>query len=109
MTITAKQMEEALQAGYNVTVIVNGEYYGFAPEGMKEVEEYFKTCLSYWRRQGCGNSQAMSRALWWDCAEVWNIGKSWTPAKIAFFQQYRRQYTPYSPIPEEEAVKSGAA
>lgn len=32
MTTTSKKMTEAMNAGYSVTVIINGEYYDFEPE-----------------------------------------------------------------------------
>ena len=108
MQITEKQMKEALEGGLTVTVIINGEYYDFAPEGTEKVEEYFNSCKQYWIRQGLPMSQVMSRVIWWDCVEVWNMDKSWNAAKVAFINQYRR-YRPYGPTPEKEAVESGNA
>ena len=32
MEITIEQIKEAIKAGYNVTVIINGEYYDFKQE-----------------------------------------------------------------------------
>ena len=32
MKITAEQMKDALNAGYPVIVVINGEYYDFQPE-----------------------------------------------------------------------------
>ena len=32
MEITAEQMKEAIENGYSVTVIINGEYYEYKPE-----------------------------------------------------------------------------
>ena len=108
MTVTTKQMDEALEHGYSVTVVINGEHYSYAPEGTEEVERYFTQCRDFWIRQGLPMSIAMARTIWWDCCEVWNFDKSWTPAKIAFINQYR-QYTPYGPIPEKKAVEEGRA
>lgn len=108
MEITVQQMNEAMEHGYIVKVVVNGEYYDFAPEGTKEVEKYFTECRNFWIRQGLPMSQAMARAIWFDCCEVWNFGKSWTPAKVAFINRYRR-YKPYDPIPEKEQIEKGNA
>lgn len=73
---------------------------------IEAVEEYFNTCKGYWERKGDPPSVAFCKALWWDCVETFNFGKSWNPAKIEFVNQYRR-YTPGGPIPEESRVESG--
>ena len=36
MEITIEQIKEAIKYGYNVTVIINGEYYDFKPDETKE-------------------------------------------------------------------------
>ena len=32
MEITTKQIDEAIKAGYPVTIIINGEYYDYEPD-----------------------------------------------------------------------------
>ena len=32
MEITTKQIDEAIKAGYHVTIIINGEYYDYEPD-----------------------------------------------------------------------------
>lgn len=75
---------------------------------MEKIENYFESCVNYWMSTGVSRGVATVRALWWDCVEVWNFGKSWNEDKIKFINQYR-QYKPYDPIPEEEYVKNGNA
>lgn len=78
------------------------------PDKLADIRSYFESCRAYWTRNGATPAAATSRALWWDCCEVWNADKSWTPEKIEFINQYR-QYKPYGPIPEEERVATGNA
>ena len=66
---------------------------------MDEIKKYFDLCVAYWERQGDSKGLATSKAIWWDCIEVWNTDKSWNDDKIAFINQYRK-YKPYDPIPE---------
>lgn len=75
---------------------------------MAEIEEYFNSCINYWISTGISRGAATVRTLWWDCAEIWNVGKSWTPAKIEFFNRYRR-YEPYGALPERDCVEKGNA
>lgn len=75
---------------------------------MEEIKQYFGNCVGYWKRNGDPASIAVCKALWWDCAEIWNFGKSWTPNKVKFFNEYRR-YEPYGQLPEASAVAEGKA
>ena len=79
-----------------------------AAKSMKEIEEYFDACVKYWESTGVSKGVATVRAIWWDCAEVWNFDKSWNDDKIAFINRYRT-YEPYGPIPEEDRVREGNA
>ena len=72
---------------------------------MDEIKKYFDLCVAYWERQGDSKGLATSKAIWWDCIEVWNADKSWNDDKIAFINQYRK-YKPYDPIPE--GIKKGS-
>ena len=42
MRITAEQMKDAMQSGYDVCVIVNGEYYDFQPEEKENAADTMK-------------------------------------------------------------------
>ena len=75
---------------------------------MEDIKKYFDACVNYWMKDGSSREVAMVKALWWDCAEVWNADKSWNDDKIKFINQYRK-YTPYDPIPEEKMVECGMA
>lgn len=75
---------------------------------MDKIREYFDLCVNYWVSTGISKECATIRALWWDCAEVWNADKSWDDDKVKFFNSYRK-YTPYGPIPEETMVSEGMA
>lgn len=75
---------------------------------MSAIEAYFNNCVNYWVSNGISRGAATVRALWWDCAEIWNAGKSWTPAKIEFFNRYRK-YEPYGALPEPDRVEEGNA
>lgn len=75
---------------------------------MEEIKEYFNNCVDFWKRQGDPASIAVCKALWWDCADIWNFGKSWTPNKVKFFNEYRH-YEPYGQLPEARAVEEGKA
>lgn len=75
---------------------------------MENIEDYFGTCIAYWMTTGVSKGVATVMALWWDCVEVWNADKSWTPTKIEFVNRYRK-YKPYDPIPEPDAVREGNA
>ena len=75
---------------------------------MEEIKQYFNNCVEYWKRNGDPASIAVCKALWWDCAEIWNFGKAWTPNKVKFFNEYRH-YEPYRLLPEASAVAKGKA
>lgn len=75
---------------------------------MPEIESYFNACVRFWELTGLSKGAATVRAIWWDCAEVWNADKSWTPEKVEFINRYR-QYEPYGLIPEEKCVEAGNA
>ena len=76
---------------------------------MEYIEKYFEQCKKFWMKEyKISEDAATIRALWWDCAEVWNADKSWNDNKIAFINRYRK-YTPYDPIPDEESVENGTA
>ncbi len=75
---------------------------------MNKTETYFQQCKSYWMRNGDPEGIATIKALWWDCAEVWNASKSWDEEKINFFKKWRN-YKPYSAIPEEKCIMEGNA
>lgn len=77
-------------------------------KSMEEIKQYFGNCVAYWKRNGDPASIAVCKALWWDCADIWNSDKSWTPNKVKFFNGYRR-YEPYGQLPEASAVKKGKA
>lgn len=42
MIITAEQMKKAMESGYDVCVIVNGEYYDFQPEEKESAADIMK-------------------------------------------------------------------
>ena len=75
---------------------------------MTEIEEYFNECVGFWMSQGLSRGAATVRAIWWDCVEVWNAGRSWNKNKTDFVNRYRR-YEPYGLVPEAECVRSGNA
>ena len=76
---------------------------------LAKVRDYFSRCRDYWIRAGYAAGAATCCALWWDCAETWNRDKSWTPAKREFFRNWRAGYEPYTEIPAEDLVSTGAA
>lgn len=75
---------------------------------MNNIESYFNSCVNFWVSTGVSKGVATVRALWWDCVEVWNFDKSWTPEKVEFINRYRR-YEPYGPVPEAKRVEEGNA
>lgn len=79
-----------------------------AAKTMYEIEVFFENCVNYWIRTGCSKEIATVRAIWWDCAECWNIDKSWDNNRVEFINRFRK-YKPYDPIPDEKLVESGNA
>lgn len=75
---------------------------------MKDIQMYFDACVKYWQSTGCSKAAAVSRAIWWDCVEVWNVDRSWNDNKISFINRYR-SYKPYDPVPDESLVRDGNA
>ena len=73
------------------------------------MNEYFEACKAYWMRCGDSEGVATTKALWWDCVEVWNADRSWNDEKVKLVKQYRPWYEPYGPVPESSRVAEGNA
>lgn len=112
-TIGAESEEGAIVAARELAEIEGRNLIDFTARPLidtqcAEAQKYFDRCFDYWLRAGNPPSVAMNKALWWDCAEVWNRDKSWNPGRVRFFNRWR-SYKPYGEIPPAELVQSGNA
>jgi len=63
-----------------------------------EIQAFFNNCKAFWmNKANCSESEAESRALWWDCKECWDFDKSWTEEKQSFFDGMKDSI----PLPKE--------
>lgn len=72
---------------------------------LDQVTAFFDTCKAYWLRKGDSARVATSKALWWDCIEVWNFDRSWNDAKRQFASMFG--YKEGDPVPAPEVVERG--
>lgn len=68
---------------------------------MNYIEMYFDNCLAS-HVIATSREEAIRRAIWWDCADAWNIYDTWDNEKIAFINRYVN-YKPYDPIPHYQS------
>lgn len=113
VTIGAESEEGAVIAARELAALEGRNLIDFNARPLidaqrNEAQAYFDRCFDYWLRAGDPPSVAMNKALWWDCAEVWNRDKSWNPGRVRFFNKWRR-YEPYAEIPSEELIERGDA
>lgn len=66
---------------------------------MENIEDYFGTCIAYWLSRGLTKKDAIKRAFWWDCVEMWNENDAWTETKVQFVRRYTKKYNPHDEIP----------
>ena len=73
---------------------------------MREIKEYFEKCKQFWISRGDREGVATSKAFWFDCVEIWNFEKSWTPVKEKFAMDFRG-YKPGDEVPSEKVIEKG--
>lgn len=73
---------------------------------MEKINSYFSSCKKFWLSTGDSEGVATSKTFWWDCVEVWNHDKSWTPVKERWAWNFRA-YKPGNPIPDSNLVVEG--
>lgn len=72
---------------------------------LDEIERFYNDCVNFWMSHaGDSVEVARKKALWWDCAECWNIDKSWDEPRMEFFAKMSQGYKPYDPIPDLDGL-----